>query len=115
MGKDVCFAPLKRSLRRLRRAHDLPRQGVQEVILLIASTQRSETKRLEAEARAALDAGMPCSFERIGAVTPRSLGALVQSHEGGLVIAHIGGPVAENGVQTSRFACALDCPLLLLR
>jgi hypothetical protein len=96
-------------------AEQIAGEGVQEVILLIASAQRSEAERLEAEARAALDAGTHYRFERIGAVTPQALGALAQRHEGGLVIARIGGPVAESGVQASSFACALDCPLLLLR
>jgi hypothetical protein len=96
-------------------AEQIAGEGAQEVILLIAGAQRSETERLEAEARAALEAGTRYRFERIGAVTPRSLGALVQRHEGGLVIAHVAGPVGESGIQASRFACALDCPLLLLR
>ena len=96
-------------------AEQIASEGAQEVILLITGAQRSELERLEAEARAALDAGTHYRFERIGAVTSRSLGALAQRHEGGLVIAHIGGPVAESGIQASRFACALDCPLLLLR
>lgn len=90
-------------------------EGAQEVILLIAGAQGGEAERLRAEARSALDAGTRHRFERIGAVTPRALGAMVQRHEGGLVIARIGGPVAGDGIQASRFACALDCPLLLLR
>jgi len=96
-------------------AEQIAGEGAQEVTLLIACAQESEAERLEAEAHAALDAGTRYHFERIGTVTPRSLGALAQRHEGGLVIARIGGPVAESGVQASRFACALDCPLLLLR
>jgi len=96
-------------------AEQMASEGAQEVILLIAGAEGSEAERLEAEARSALDAGTRYRFERIGAVSPRSLGALVQRHEGGLVIARIGGPVAGDGVQASRFACALNCPLLLLR
>ena len=96
-------------------AEQVAGEEAQEVILLIAGAQRSEVERLEAEARAALNAGTRHRFERIGMITPQALGALVQRHEGGLVVAHIGGPVAENSIQVSRFACALDCPLLLLR
>jgi hypothetical protein len=96
-------------------AEQIASEGAQEVILLIAGAQHNEAERLEAEARAALDAGTHYHFKSIGAVTPQALGALAQRHEGGLVIARIGGPVAESGVQVSRFACALDCPLLLLR
>jgi len=96
-------------------AEQIANEGAQEVILLIACAQESEAERLEAEARAALDAGTRYHFERVGAVTPHSLGTLAQRHEGGLVIARIGGPVAESGVHASRFACARDCPLLLLR
>lgn len=96
-------------------AEQIAGEGDQEVILLIAGAQHSEADRLEAEARAALDTGTRYRFERVDAVTPHSLGALVQHNESGLVIARVGGPVAKSGVQASRFACALDCPLLLLR
>jgi hypothetical protein len=96
-------------------AEQIASEGTHEVILLITGAEDSEAERLEAEARTSLDADTHYRFERIGIVTPQALGALAQRHEGGLVIARIGGPVAESGVQASRYACALDCPLLLLR
>jgi hypothetical protein len=97
-------------------AEQIASEGAQKVILFIAGTQRREAERLEEEARAALDAGTHYKLEHIGAaLTPRALGTLARRYEGGLVIARIGGPVAESGVQASRFACSLDCPLLLLR
>jgi hypothetical protein len=96
-------------------AEQIASEGTQEVILLIAAAEESEANRLEAETRAALDAGTRYRFERIVTRTPKSLGATVERYEGGLVIACIGGLVAENGLAASRFACALDCPLLLLR
>jgi len=87
----------------------------QEVAVLIAATDGEEAERIEAEVRAAFDTGTRYRFEHIGALSPHALGAQVRGRQGGLVIARIGGPVAVDGIQASRFVCALDCPLLLLR
>ncbi len=96
-------------------AEQVAGEGAQEVVILIANALESEALRLEADARAALDTGTRYKFERVGEVSPHSLGALVRRHKGGLVIARINGPIATSGIEASRFACALDCPLLLLR
>lgn len=87
----------------------------EQVVIIVAAGDDAEAKRLESEARAAIDAGTRYRFERIASVAPQSLAALVDSHQAGLVIACVGGPVAEGGGGASRFACAIDCPLFLLR
>jgi len=96
-------------------AEEISKEGDEEVVLLIAAEESEETERLYSEARAVIDAGTRHRFERIGAVTPKAIAALVERHRCGLVVARIGGPIAEKGRLALRFACAIKCPLLLLR
>lgn len=96
-------------------AEKIAGEGDEQVVIIVAAGDNAEAERLESEARTAIDAGTRYRFERIVAITPRSLAALVAGDQGGLVIARAGGPVAEDGGGASRFACAIDCPLFLLR
>lgn len=94
-------------------AEKIAEEGNDEVILLIAAQDGAQAEKIEHEAQAAIDTGTRYRFERVGSITPKSLASLVERREAGLVVARIGGPVA--GDDASRFACAVDCPLLLLR
>lgn len=96
-------------------AEQLAGESGEEVILVVCGAEAGDAGRLEARARAALDPGTRYRFERHGALSPPSLGALARQYGGGLVIGRIGGPLAADSAGAFRYACALDCPLLLLR
>lgn len=90
-------------------------ESAQDVILVITSPDAGEAERIEASARAALDSGTSYRVMRIGDATPRTVRELAQRNAVGLVIARLGGPLAADEGLALRTACALDCPLLLLR
>jgi len=90
-------------------------EASQELVLVITATAGGEAARIEREARNALDPGTRYRFEKVQDMTPRTIRALVRQSGGGLVVAHADGPAAADALQALRLACALDCPLLLLR
>ena len=96
-------------------AEQLAAERGEEVILLITGAEGDASERLETKARAALDPVTRYRFERSIVDTPQAFGSLVKDCETGLVVGRIGGPIAEDGMQAVRFACAIECPLLLLR
>lgn len=90
-------------------------ESAQDVILLIVSREAAEAERMEVTARAALDSGTRYRFAKTGDATPQTIRELAQRNAAGLVIARFGGPLAADERLALRAACALDCPLLLLR
>lgn len=96
-------------------AEKISGESGQETVLLIVTADSVEAAQLEAEARKSLDTGTRYRMERVHNIEPGSLSAFTRRMSAGLVIARAGGTLAGDGSLAARYACALDCPLLLLK
>lgn len=96
-------------------AEHIAAESHQTVLLLIAGASPEEARKLETDARKAIDPGTRFQIERIDQLTPRALGTFTRRHGCGLAIAGTCGSIATSADEAARFACALECPMLILR